>query len=79
MTFFMVYGRVLTSLDEINKTRARHFCYEQAYNLAHHIDEYPPSKENDEFLMSIFEYRRGADLIRDAFNILKANHLNIYR
>lgn len=79
MTFFLAYGRVITSLDEINKTRARHFCYESAYNLAHHIDEYPASKENDELLMNIFEYRRGADLIRDAFNILKTNHLNIYK
>lgn len=79
MTFFMLYGRVITSLDEINKTRARHFCYESAYNLAHHIDEYPASKENDELLMSVFEYRRGANLIRDAFDILKKNHLNIYK
>lgn len=59
---------------ELIKSKYRKENYIRMYEAAMDIDKY-----EDEDLVKIFEYRKGAEYIRNAFDILRENKLNVYK
>ena len=60
--------------DELTKSIYRKENYVKMKEAALDLDSY-----SDEELVKIFEYRKGAQYIKDAFKILKDNNLNIFK
>ena len=60
--------------DELTKSIYRKENYVKMKEAALDLDSY-----SDEELVKIFEYRKGAKYIKDAFKILKDNNLNIFK
>lgn len=66
-------GNCYTTYQEVKKMPYREQSYEakaQAALLYQSLD--------DQTLADLFEYRKGADQIREAFSILEENHLNVF-
>lgn len=71
--FIIVYGRLLTNLDEIFKADFRNIIYNNLINVAKNYEEY-----SDEDLMNSFEYHRDVEHIKYTLEMLKDNKLNVF-
>ena len=71
---FILYGHLITNIDEIYKSDYRKEAYEKLENIALHYEEY-----DDETLKNSFEYQRDASHIRDGLALLKEKKLNVFK
>lgn len=71
---FITLGHITTTTDEIYKADYRKIIYEQLVEKAKNYESL-----NDTELEDSFEYRRGPEQIRFAFDTLKKQHLNIFK
>ena len=71
--FVIVYGRLLTNLDEIFKADFRNIIYNNLINVAKNYEDF-----SDEELMNSFEYHRDVEHIKYTLKMLKDNHLNVF-
>ena len=71
--FVIVYGRLLTNLDEIFKADFRNIIYNNLINVATNYEDF-----SDEELMNSFEYHRDVEHIKYTLKMLKDNHLNVF-
>ena len=73
IVFFIIICHIITIKNEYDKMYLRKEYYEKVKNSVVNMD-----KIDDDELMNIFEYKRSSEHIRNAYKILKENHLNIY-
>lgn len=73
-TVMFTAGNMYTSWQELTKMQAREDNYEA---MAQAALQYRTL--DDQMLADRFEYRKGAQDIRDAFALLEENHLNVFR
>lgn len=73
-SLLFVGGNCYTNWQEIRKAPYREENYEAMAQAALHWREL-----DDEALAKRFEYKNGADRIRESFQILEDNHLNVFR
>ena len=72
--FFITLGHLTTNTDEIFKADYRKIIYSIIEDKAKNYKNL-----TDEDLENSFEFHRGPDQIRKAFNTLETKHLNIFR
>ena len=70
----ILFLNIVGARYELIKSKYRKENYVKMYEAALDIDNY-----TDEDLVKIFEYRKGAEYIRNAFDILRENKLNVYK
>ena len=71
---FILYGHLITNIDEIYKSDYRKEAYIKLKDIALHYEKY-----DDETLKNSFEYQRSAEHIKDGLKLLKEKKLNIFR
>lgn len=70
----ILFLNIVGARYELIKSKYRKENYVKMYEAALDIDNY-----TNEDLVKIFEYRKGAEYIRNAFDILRENKLNVYK
>lgn len=71
---FILLGHLTTNTDEIFKADYRKIIYSIVEDKAKNYKEL-----SDDELENTFEYHRGTEQIREAFEILESQHLNIFK